>query len=122
MMSKYYVFSDSCGLWLNFKVSIYLEKKFSILEIGMQKVLEDRAFNLNNHMYYCYVAPVIAQLFYYYNSDIKAITVLSKCVDYLQSESSRNPVAKQLLDDFIEIADTAGVEYRTVTYKINSQL
>ncbi len=119
MMSEYYMFPDSCGMWLNFKVSVQLNRKFSVLEVGMQKVLEDRSHNLNNHMYYCYVAPVIAQLFYYYNSDIKAIAVLSKCVDYLQAESARNPVAKQLLDDFLQIANTAGVEYRTVTYKVN---
>ncbi len=38
MMSEYYMFPDSCGMWLNFKVSVQLNRKFSVLEVGMQKV------------------------------------------------------------------------------------
>lgn len=117
MMYSHTVLPRSCGKWLNFKVSIALEKLFTVYELGMERVLADDASDKSNHQYYCYVAPVMSELFQIYNKDIPAYQVLLECVDCLQEKQYRNPVAERLLQDFLAIAKVVGIDVRTVIYK-----
>lgn len=117
MMYSHTVLPRSCSKWLNLKVSIALEKLFTVYELGMERVLADNASDKSNHQYYYYVAPVMAELFQIYNKDIPAYQVLLECVDCLQEKQYRNPAAAILLQDFLNVADGTGIDVETVTYK-----
>lgn len=120
MISKYYSIDSKCNTWTNFRISIALEKQFTSYEKAMLKVTQDREDGAVSPMYYGYIAPVLAQLFQYYNSDISAFEVLCQSIEYLQTLHSANPMGEILLKDFLEIADKVGLQVRTVTYKVNS--
>ncbi|MFW8618710.1 hypothetical protein ACOJB1_12775 [Enterococcus innesii] len=120
MISKYYSIDSRCNAWTNFRISIALEKQFTSYEKAMLKVVQDREEDAAHPMYYGYIAPVLLQLFQYYNSDISAFEVLCQSIEYLQTLQAANPMGEILLKDFIEIANKVGVQVRTVTYKVNS--
>lgn len=117
MMYRQTVLPRSSSKWVNFKVSFALEKLFTDYEVGMEKVLADIASDNSNHQYYCYVAPLMAELFQIYNKNIPAYQVLLQCVDCLQDKQFRNPAAALLLQNFLSIANEAGIDVETVTYK-----
>lgn len=117
MMYRHTTIQKGCSKWQNFKLGIALSKQFSVYEHGMERVLQDKASNQNNQQYYCYVAPVMADLFYLYNTKLSNFELLSSCVSYLQEKQYRNPVAERLLQDFLAIAKGVGIDVRTVIYK-----
>lgn len=119
-MYRHYVLPRSYTKWKNFKVSFLLERKFTHYEHAMEAVLADNAENKNNAMYFCYVAPIMADLFKIYNTRITACEGLQAIISYLQDKAVRNPVAEECLQDFLDIAKKAGIEVRTVLYKDNS--
>ena len=119
MMYKRYLTPAYCSKWQNLKVSWELERLFTHYERGMEAALADMEVDRTNAMYFCYVAPVMADLFNLYNKKITAFEVLVSAIIYLQETASRNPVGEQLLNDMLLIAEKTGIEVRTVIYKDN---
>jgi len=108
------LYGRSAGKVTNFKAGLLLSKEFSRLEIVARKLQEDRQANLNHAYYYCYIAPLLADLFQQYNSDKRNIAVLISCIELLQDKAGRNPAAELLLKDFTAIADKLGLRYEEV--------
>lgn len=120
MMYRHFVLPSRYSKWQNIKLSFLLERNFTHYERAMAAVLADQTADRSRTLYFCYVAPVMATLFNLYNGDIPAHAVLQGSIDYLQDNANRNPVAAELLLEFVEVAKKAGIDVRTVRYKDNS--
>lgn len=95
--------------YANVKVGFLLNTEFARLEHSMFLVTQDRLQNLNNDEEYWQVAPVVAVLFSYYNTDSHSnIRVLQLCLGYLSDNSANSEFATLLLEDFRLIAQKVG--------------
>lgn len=111
MTYKQYTTVMKPNLWRNFKVSVHLDKIFTKYEVSMQLVMRDHCANLDRHQQFMQVAPLFAEMFWAYNSDIPAWRVVQRCLTALESGEYPDEIVKPIRNKFINILLACGIGF-----------